>query len=436
MRSSRRIFLLGSAGLCAASLLSPAHAKGEVFAFPLPDITGGQGGKDRERGRIIRVTTLSPEGPGSITEAVRSRGPRIVAFEVGGVIDLGLKTLRISNGDLTLAGQTAPAPGITFIRGGIAIGEGCENVIIQHVAVRPGEAGQAKGSGWECDGIYTYAASRILVSNCSITWATDEGLSASGPRFDGGDDVSAWRAHTSRDIVFRDNIVAESLSNSTHSKGEHSKGTLIHDNVRNVRVEGSLYAHNVERNVLFKGGASGLVRGNVVYNPGRRFTHMNLNAGDWDGHAWEATQAEIIENIFLAGPSTPQKAAAFTLGGEGPLDLTMRDNLALDSRGGPLPQFARSGAGTAELVDRLGEGARVNPPDTARLRVLMDEVLARCGARPWDRDPIDARIVADVRGGTGRIIDSEADVGGYPVRPESHAAFVEAHWNLATMTRA
>jgi hypothetical protein len=65
----------------------------------------------------------------------------------------------------------------------------------------------------------------------------------------------------------------------------------------------------------------------------------------------------------------------------------------------------------------------------------MGEVLATCGARPEMRDPIDARIVADVKAGTGRIIDSESEVGGYPVRPETRAGFVEGEWDLERMVR-
>jgi hypothetical protein len=113
----------------------------------------------------------------------------------------------------------------------------------------------------------------------------------------------------------------------------------------------------------------------------------------------------------------------------------MRDNFALNASGGSLAQFSRSGTGTALLVDRLGDAARVNPDDDSVLATRLEEVLARCGARPWDRDPIDARIVADVREGTGRIIDSERDVGGYPIRPITRAAFNEAQWDLASMTR-
>jgi hypothetical protein len=422
----RRTFLLASVALAATA---PAMAR-QVTRAQAMNITGGRGG------RIIRVTTLKAEGPGSISEALKVKEPRIVVFEVGGVIDLDRKSLRVSIGNLTIAGQTAPSPGITLIKGGIEISAGTSNVIIRHIAVRPGEAGQAKKSGWECDGIYAYGASRVEVSNCSITWATDEGLSASGKRF-GKDDKEAtleqWRAATSHDIVFDSNIVAEGLSNSTHSKGEHSKGSLIHDNVREATIQNSLYAHNMERNVLFKGGVKAEMTGNVVYNAGKRFVHYNLHDNEWAGRPPVEGDLQVTGNVFLAGPSTDKKAAAFMLGGEGPLSIELKGNLALDRSGAPIARLGRFGNSTPVLHDhKAGEDVA---PTRASMQAMIDKVLATAGARPWDRDPIDARIVADVKAGTGRIIDSEQDVGGYPVRVEKHATFVEAAWNLDTMEK-
>ena len=414
---SRRVFLAGSAALAVAL---------PVFAQqPASRPTGGAGG------RIIRVTTLKPDGPGSITEAIKATGARIVVFEVGGVIDLGRSTLRITRGDLTIAGETAPSPGITLIKGGIEIGQDCRNVVITHIAVRPGEAGAGKTSGWECDGIYAYGASSILIRNCSITWATDEGLSASGKRFgidNAGASVADWRAATSHDIFFLNNIVAEGLSNATHSKGEHSKGTLIHDNVRNALIADSLYAHNMERNILFKGGTQGVMTRCIVYNPGKRFAHYNLHDNEWENHPYETGDIVITSNVFMAGPSTDPKAAAFMLGGEGDLRLAMANNHLQGAKGGALAEYGVFGSKKAKLIE-------------APKPILVDPIpelattLANCGARPWDRDPIDARIVKDVINGTGRIIDSELDVGGYPERPETRAAFIEAEWNLDTMTR-
>jgi hypothetical protein len=409
----------------AAAFGLPAFAQAPSYN----QILGGNGG------RIIRITTLKPDGPGSITEAIKAKGKRVLVFEVGGIIDLGRTTLRISNRDITIAGQTAPAPGITLIKGGIEISQGCHDVLIQHIAVRPGEARQPKKSGWECDGIYAYGASNIQVDHCSITWATDEGLSASGKRFgiDNKDATLAdWRAATSHDIYFTNNLVAEGLSASTHSKGEHSKGTLIHDNVRNVQIGSSLYAHNMERNVLFKGGAQGAMRRCVVYNPGKRFAHYNLHAGEWEGHPYETGDVLIADNVFLAGPSTDPKAAAFMLGGEGDLVLEMHSNVLQGRNGAVLPERGVFGSGKAKLIERSGHAVTHSAKGADN---LLGIVLASCGARPWDRDPIDARIVADVKNGTGKIIDSEQEVGGYPVRPETRAAFKEAEWNLETMER-
>ena len=155
-----------------------------------------------------------------------------------------------------LAGQTAPAPGITLIRGGVDILT--HDVIVQHLRVRPGSAGYPKFGG-DFDAISTVNAHDVIVDHCSLTWATDENLSASGTRF-AGKTPDEWRAGTSHRITFSNNLVAEGLANSTHPKGEHSKGSLIHDNVTDVLIVGNLYSQNYERSVLFKGGTRGMIR--------------------------------------------------------------------------------------------------------------------------------------------------------------------------------
>ena len=235
------IFLLGFAGIAvAAESAAPLAFPGaQGWAAHTP---GGRGGK------IIRVTTLAAEGPGSLREALDTKGPRIVVFEVGGVIDLGAKSLKIREPFLTIAGHTAPQPGITLNRGGIDLS--AHDVIIQHIRVRAGEAGLAKMSGTDFDSISTIGASNVIVDHCSLTWSTDENLSASGTRFL-GDTPEQWRAGTSHRITFSNNILAEGLGYATHAKGEHSKGSLIHDNARDILIIGNLYSQNRERNPMF-----------------------------------------------------------------------------------------------------------------------------------------------------------------------------------------
>ena len=256
----------------AAQSPAPIAAEAPLTAFPgalgwAARTPGGRGG------RIIRVTNLDASGPGSLREAIEADGPRIVVFEVGGVIDLGRQTLRLRNPFITIAGQTAPSPGITLIRGGMDVS--AHDVVIQHLRIRPGSAEQTWMSGWDEDGISTVGAYNVIIDHCSLTWATDENLSASGPRFTGST-PEEWRRGTSHNITFSNNLNGESLAYSTHSKGEHSKGSLIHDNVTGLLIVGNLYAHNYERSPLFKGGVHGVIVNNLIYDPGPRAIHYNL----------------------------------------------------------------------------------------------------------------------------------------------------------------
>jgi len=385
---------------------------------------GGRGGT------IIRVTTLATEGPGSFLEAVNAKGPRIVVFEVGGVIDLGLKTVKIREPFLTIAGQTAPQPGITLIRGGIDIAT--HDVIVRHIRVRPGEAGQPKRSGVDFDAISTVGGRDIIVDHCSLTWATDENLSASGPRF-GGETPQQWRDNTSHRITFSHNLIAEGLAYSSHGKGEHSKGSLIHDNARDILIIGNLYAHNRERNPMFKGGSQGWVINNLIYNPGQRAVHYNLVAAEWDGHAYEDGRLALIGNVMRGGPDTPKNSVLFMFGGSGALDLYLHDNVAVDRIGEPLPmqgRYSTAPVGVRMLKTSPALPFGVKPIPAAE---VQDAVIANAGARPWDRDDIDRRILADTIEGRGEVIDSEQDVGGYPKHAETRQAFVPADWDLDTM---
>jgi pectate lyase len=408
--------------LGAAEKTLPAFPGAQGWAAQTP---GGRGGK------IIRVTTLAPEGPGSFVAALEARGPRIVVFEVGGIVNLDLRTVTIREPFLTIAGQTAPSPGVTFIRGGFTIAT--HDVVVQHIRVRPGEAGKPKMSGWEIDALTTGGGARdVIVDHCSFSWATDENLSASGPRFK-GNTPAEWREGASHRITFSNNIIAEGLANATHSKGEHSKGTLVHDNVTDVLIVGNLYAHNVERNPLFKGGARGLVVNNLIYDPGTRAAHYNLISAEWEGHAPEPGRVAFIGNVLRAGPSTATDIAFFMLGGSGDVELHDDDNIMVDRLGRPLLATGRYTTGTAR-IKRSGAPALPEGVTVMRATDVEESVLRNAGARPWDRDIVDRRILADTAEGRGRVIDSEQEVGGYPTQTSTNQPFDESQWDLRFMT--
>jgi hypothetical protein len=423
-----------AAPLAPMAQTAPAGAPVEAAlpAFPgalgwAAQTPGGRGG------RIIRVTNLNSEGPGSLREAIEADGPRIVVFEVGGVIDLDRKTLKITNPFITIAGQTAPSPGITLIRGGMDIGG--HDVIVQHIRIRPGSAGGEWMSGWDEDSISTQAAYNVIVDHCSLEWGTDENLSASGPRFTGST-PEEWRRGTSHNITFSNNIIAESLAYSTHSKGEHSKGSLIHDNVTGLLIVNNLYAHNYERSPLFKGGVHGVIVNNLIYNPGPRAIHYNLAPEEWLDHPYEVGKMTAIGNVLRAGPSTPTDRLAFLMiGGAGDLEYYGRDNIAVDQVGEPIRMFGRYTTTSARIIETRRppvwwEG--LTPVPAVQVQV---SVLSQSGARPWDRDQRDVLLIAEVAEGRGEIIDHEREVGGYPAVVEAtRRPFNPDDWDLRFMT--
>ncbi|MCF8205971.1 MAG: hypothetical protein K9J82_12885 [Methylotenera sp.] len=415
------------AGTCHAQVnTAPLHPATYVHAG-WAQTTGGQGGK------ILRVTTLASDGPGSLKAALDTPGPRIIVFEVGGVIDLGGKSWPLREGRVTIAGQTAPDPGITLVKGELEVF--AKDVILQHLTIRPGAYGRPKRSGNDHDAFSTgTGAERVIVDHCTFSWATDENLSASGKRFEGAtpDD---WRAATSHAITFSHNLVYEGLGEAVHLKGEHSKGSLIHDNVTQILLLGNVYASNRERNALFKGGVWGAMVNNLIYNPGWRAVHYNLIAHEWLGRPYQTGKITLAGNVYRAGPDTERNLPLFTLGGVGDVQLFEQDNLALDRQGNPLPLTGRYTSSPAQIIPSrepyLPPGLSwLAPRDVERLLPLY------VGARPWARDPLDFKQLSDIAEDRGQLINDETENNpeGLPRRKATQRAFVEADWNLADMS--
>jgi hypothetical protein len=385
---------------------------------------GGRGG------RVIRVTTLAADGPGSLKEAIAAKGPRIVVFEVGGVIDLHRNILEIREPFLTIAGQTAPSPGITIIKGGIDVHG--HDVVIRHIRVRTGADDQPKRSGWEADAFSTVGAYNVLIDHNTFSWAIDENMSASGPRFN-GKTPDEWRTNTTHNVTFSYNLASEGLADASHPKGEHSKGSLIHDNATNILFYRNIWAHNQERNPLFKGGVHGAVINNLIYDPGERAMHYNLMALEWGSYPYQNGQMSAVGNVMRGGVSTAQGLPFMMLGGDGDLEYYAKDNIAVDKWGAPLPMFGRYGETRAKLIVSKTPVSWPTGIAVMPTRDVETHVLENAGARPWDRDADDIRVLFFVAEGRGTIINDEKDWSAYPVQAETRAPFVEAAWDLATM---
>ena len=220
-------------------------------------------------------------------------------------------------------------------------------------------------------------------------------------------------------------IITERLSNSTHSKDEHSKDSLIHDNTSEIAIINNLYSCNMRRNPFFKGGTQGIVANNYIYNPGSAAIHYNLSRAEWKGHEWVTGKMTVIGNYIEFGKDTRKGISTGIF--SGPVELYWKDN----------PELSKPAtdnlSGSHTLVDTLL--VWLNGFKVVNSSKVKDYVLVNAGARPWDRDETDKRIVQEVKNKTGKIIDSEQEVGGYPQTKPVFEEFNADEWDLVKMIK-
>ncbi|MBI5209282.1 MAG: hypothetical protein HY927_04825 [Elusimicrobia bacterium] len=360
-------------------------------------------------GRVIRVTTLAGKGPGSLREALGAKGPRVVCFEVSGTVRVD-DDLEVREPFVTVAGETAPSPGVTVAGAGLLIRT--HDVLVRHLRVRPG-GGRGGVPKHRRRAIHVlasrqgeYEAYNVVVDHCSASWATDE-------------NVTTWFAGV-RDVTVSNCIVAEGLARAGHPKGEHSKGMLVGDYAKRVAVLGNLFAHNRDRNPHMKPDTSVLVANNLVYDHG--VYPILFSGGDV---ATGESLATVVGNVVRRGPST--RLASMVAIGKG-----FPGGLRLHAAGNDFPG-ARPGEPWSVVLDPGNSASAearppvwVSPLTVRSSSEAFSRALAFAGARPADRDDADRRVVAEVLSGGGRIIDSEEEVGGWPRLAERRRTLEQA----------
>ncbi|HEX2853068.1 MAG TPA: hypothetical protein VHO24_07515 [Opitutaceae bacterium] len=378
---------------CASSAATPPNAAATLPSFPTAEgfgttTPGGRGG------RVIAVTTLADDGPGSLRQALQEKEPRIVVFRIGGMIALA-KDIVVSQPFVTIAGQSAPGDGICLT--GAALRITTHDVIVRHLRVRVGDD-PAGPNPENRDGIgianRESEPHHIVLDHCSVSWAIDE-------------NVQLWyRCH---DITIQWCLIAESLEKSLHPKGGHGMGMIIGDHARNVSVHHNLFAHNMDRNPLLKGDTATEVINNVVYN--------------WRSHGTALTdlensgphRADIIANLYLPGPQSPKRVGVTLLKNLKPeTSVHVRGNLGPGRANDTDDEWAialNQSSLPLRSEQRVLGGDRVSIEPVAGLR---DRVLAAAGAIAPARDTADARIVQSVRDSAGALINSPRAVGGLP----------------------
>ena len=360
----------------------------KVLAFPGAQgygafTAGGRGGK------ILFVTNLNDSGPGSLREAVEAKGPRTVIFRVGGIIET--KGLAIHEPYITIAGQTAPGEGIcikkTASDGSAFELNGTHDVIIRFLRIRAGNnTGDFRGESFRA-----YNSDNFILDHCSCSWGNPETLSASGT-------VDRYTVQWC--------IISEGNDQQRHAFASIIGGdrSTWHHN---------LFAH-MESRVPRWGDITVQCdfRNNVMY--------------DWGGYCayGDVRTLNYVNNYLRSGPSTKQKYFIFDPKTPLPASLYVSGNFIAGS-----PKVSQDNWMGVHADKSLQSSTPfpAQPVQSQSAEEAYASVLKNAGAILPKRDSVDARAVSDTQNGTGHIINSEKDVGGWPAYASGNSPLDSAH---------
>ncbi len=240
---------------------------------------GGRGG------RVLVVTNLNDSGPGSFREACETPGPRIIVFNVAGIIRLD-ERVRIRAPYVTISGATAPGDGICF--SGKTVEIETHDVVIRHLRFRRGNTDPADRD----DSLGGNPVGNIMVDHVSTSWSLDENISMYRHMYDhDGDPATPSKKLPTVNITIQNSISSESLATYHHAFGSTIGG-------HNSTFHHNLWASNTGRNPSVGMDGDFAFVNNVIFN----WRHRTIDGGD------HRSVYTILNNYFKPGPGTPADA--------------------------------------------------------------------------------------------------------------------------------
>lgn len=372
-------------------ILCSLSSTAQNLAFPTAEGFGryAKGGRN---GILYKVTNLNDSGPGSLRYGIELRSPRIIVFEVSGIIDLKSE-LKLKRDYITILGQTAPGDGITIRGHKFAIR--ADEVVIRYLKFRLGDLNELESDALECKD-----AKNVIIDHVSVSWAVDENASF----------------YRNENFTLQWSIISEALNKSVHDKGAHGYGGIWGGKM--VSFHHNLLANNASRNPRFCGSRPSLknidsivdFRNNVIYN------WINNSA-----YGGEKGSYNIVNNYFYPGVDTKKSVrntivTPYLEFGDFYIDgniVHQNTEISKDNwNGGVHIDHEEEGKGFPTPLKKPLEIQ--NNIHTQTAQAAFKSVIERSGAS-FRRDAIDQRVIDELLSPTtkSKIINSQEEVGGW-----------------------
>jgi hypothetical protein len=385
--------------------IQDASRPGDLPQATIPAFPGAEGGGRHafggRGGRVFVVTSLDDSGPGTFREACEAGGPRIVVFNVAGIIRLEDR-IRIRAPYITIDGSSAPGDGVCIA--GNTVELDTHDVVVRHMRFRRGETDVRDRN----DSIGGNPIGNIMIDHVSASWGLDENMSMYRHMYRPPDGAKDLKLPTVN-ITIQNSIFSEGLNTYHHAFGSTIGGT-------NCTFMRNLWANNTGRNPSMGMGGDFTFVNNVIFN----WRHRTTDGGDG------TSRVNSIANYFKPGPGTPtdrpighrilkaesrtkppaeKEFGRFYVAGN---VIEGNEGVTADNWAGGV-QFADEEDVKGESLDAynrryLSASRAAEPFPMAPLRITTaqeayEEVLAGAGATLPRRDAVDERIVKTVRTG-------------------------------------
>ena len=365
--------------------------------------TGGRGGD------VYHVTNCNDTGAGSFRNGVDgATGARTIVFDTSGTITLGSK-IRVDTNNMTIAGQTAPAPGIMFRNWSMILE--ANNLIVRHIHVRPGDAVKGEDPYYNDYGI-AVDGEDVIIDHCSVGWSITQSMDVDGAGFD--------------DVTVQYCIISEPLDQTGLYHGEWNTdydpgGPLHHGNFLFVKpLEGETGTFNctAHHNLLADGHSRAPCPGDYNTSQATRLDFRNNVIYDTRNSGYSSGASDYIEmnyvsNYLIAGPVSEYGTEAFESAAANDVRIYQTGNKIDGDKDGSRDGTSMTWSNFTGTYTQAGSAFSFEAVTTAAVDTAYTDVLAHAGAFWWSRDNADARAVSHVTNNNGDAIDSQSEVGGY-----------------------